>query len=39
MAFVDEGILDLFGESSILLVQTTESDHYALLIQLNRMER
>lgn len=35
-ALADNGMLDLFGDSFVLHVQTTVSDHCALLIQLNR---
>jgi exonuclease III len=34
----DEGMLDLFANSSVLHVQTTESDHCALLIKLCRFD-
>jgi hypothetical protein len=34
----DEGMLDLFSNASVLHVQTTESDHCALLIKLCRFD-
>jgi hypothetical protein len=37
LALADEKMLDLYGDSNVIHLQTAKSDHYAILIQLRTL--